>query len=288
MPERRLYVAVYLSRVQRAPKDPAETAVALRAALASDEFPYDCGDDPSFFCAHHFGGPITWGVCRPDVRGAIREGDWVLYISARTQADTVTRYRFVAALSVERKLRHTSLSDTPFARYLNLLIRRRGHGWERHEPGLHRRDWHDDSWLWRICRDHGLRKHDVDEAAEAHTPGQPLPLPAASNYVVFSQASAIIAPRSPLIATYRRGDDYETWESDAGAQALRRVILADGGRMLRILNAYGHPHRHFSRPLDPAWPKPMLDALALTEGRDDTAARVGPSESRARSRQAPC
>ena len=44
-------------------------------------WPYDGGDDPSFFCWRRHknqGGKLSWGVCRPDVRGAVQPGDVVV------------------------------------------------------------------------------------------------------------------------------------------------------------------------------------------------------------------
>lgn len=284
----RLYVAVYHSRHQPPPAHPSETAAALYAALGSGEFPYDGGDDPSFFSARHHDGSVTWGVCRADVRGAIRKGDWVVFISLQEDEDAgLTRYRFVAALCVERKLAHTSLFDGPFAGYLNLLIRPSGEGWEHHEPSL--RKGHVD-WLWRICRGRGLgkRKPDVKAEGKRHRPGQPLPFPAASNYVVFSKSSALIARRPPLVATYREGE--VKWEDDPAAQAIRAAVLADSGRDLRIDNTW-RPHRHVRRTLDdPTWPSALREALALTDWQaNEFVTRLAPSSTkRPRSRHARC
>src|SRR5438094_6462895 len=79
-----------------------------------DKFPYDVGDDPAFLSARRYGGRVTWGVCRPDVRTAIRPD--------------------------EKNVRQTELFESPamrvYLRYLNLLIRRKGSGWEHREPGL--------------------------------------------------------------------------------------------------------------------------------------------------------
>jgi hypothetical protein len=35
----------------------------VETAIFYDEWPYDNGDDPSFYVARQ-GGPLTWGVCR--------------------------------------------------------------------------------------------------------------------------------------------------------------------------------------------------------------------------------
>src|SRR5206468_2904347 len=104
--------------------------------------------DPSFFSSSYHHSPVTWGVCRPDVRCNIKVGDWVAFFSAEhsREAPSTTRYRFVGALLVESKLPHTSLSapGSPFAGNLNLLIRPRDGGWEHYEPGLRASQWHKD------------------------------------------------------------------------------------------------------------------------------------------------
>jgi hypothetical protein len=284
-----LYAAAYHSRRERQPDRPSETAAALYAAAASGEFPYDGGDDPSFFCARHHDGPVTWGVCRADVRSAIQRGDWIVFFSLQQDKGVgTTAYRLAAALCVEEKITHTEIFGGTvsgrYSNYLNLLIRPSGRGWERFEPGLHPRYWHDD-WLWRICRDRGLHKDDVIAASERHRAGQPLPLPAARNYVVFSKSSAIIARNPPLIATHRKGLAAETWEPDAGSQAIRAAVFGESPRALRITNPQ-RAHRHFRRCLnDPAWPRVLRDALALTDWQADPgmAARGQRLSGRARS-----
>ena len=47
---------------------------------------YDWGDDPAFYAAEKFGGNVTWGVCRHDVRKKLDKGDVVVFFCAtRTQ-----------------------------------------------------------------------------------------------------------------------------------------------------------------------------------------------------------
>ena len=45
----------------------------VEEAIERDEWPYDNGDDPSFYVANQ-GGVLTWGVCRQDVRNSIPMG----------------------------------------------------------------------------------------------------------------------------------------------------------------------------------------------------------------------
>jgi hypothetical protein len=217
---------------------------------------------------------VTWGVCRADVRSAIEPGDWIVFFSLQQDDSTrTTVYRFAAALCVEEKVAHTELFGGPFAKYLNLLIRPSGAGWERHEPGLHYRRWHDD-WLWRICRAQGLDKSAVTAASEGHRPGLPLPIPAARNYVIFSKDSAVVACSPRVVAVHHRGEAAETWLDEPGPQAVRSAVFGDSPRALRIANPQ-RAHRHFRRHLeDPTWPAALRGALALMESLDGVASRL--------------
>src|SRR5260370_22956095 len=125
-----LYVAAYLARGERRRSaHPSRTAIAVYNGALAGRFPYDCGDDPAFCAANYHKGPVTWGVCRADVRNAISPGDWIAFLSAERDGEdeVVTRYRFVAALCVERKISHTAIFETSRNRryrdYLNLLVR---------------------------------------------------------------------------------------------------------------------------------------------------------------------
>jgi hypothetical protein len=60
---------------------------AFLSKSARSNFPFDVGDDPSFFSAQHLDGPVTWGVCRADVRHAISPGDWAVFFAARPRAE---------------------------------------------------------------------------------------------------------------------------------------------------------------------------------------------------------
>lgn len=251
-----LFVAAYLSPLKRRPPArPSKFVASFYDACDAESFPYDIGDDPSFFASRQLGGPVTWGICRPDVRGMIHQRDWVSFFSARRLFDlSAVHYHFVAALQVEKLLSHASLFKTTsvLSSYLNLVMRPSGTGWEHHEPGLHPRDWHDD-WMWRICRRSGLRKKDVVEASRAHQDGAPLrmgatPLPLADNYIVFGQESAIRPTRPILVAEFRQGDLTERWIENPTAIKIRALVFGESPRALRITNPQ-QPHRHFRRTL---------------------------------------
>jgi hypothetical protein len=270
-----LYVAVYLARppVRRLTKCASETATAFCAAALTSDFPYDAGDDPAFFSARRHNNPITWGVCRTDIRCDIEKDDAIVFFAAQTdQLNNVLCYRFVAALRVANKIRHTDLSNHGlFPQYLNLLIRPSGDGWEHHEPVPKQK--HLD-WLWRItCRSQVAplalppkettyrdafgkthkEKH-WEKAGNAHVPGTPLKInecdiPVANNYVIFSDYSPIVADNPPTVALYVPRMQCEHWSDDELSQRVRRLVLRDSSRYLRTSNpqqAHRHIHHHLT------------------------------------------
>jgi hypothetical protein len=268
------------SKERLLPPETSELARAFYAEAKNSRFPYDIGDDPAFFSARFYDGPVTWGVCRADVRCATAVGDWIVFFSCETDdhdqlgpVSTVTRYRFEAALCIETKLQHTSLFEPQgnmLGSYLNLLVRPNGPGWEHFEPALHpskRLFYLYEDWTWRICcRSQVSRKADLIAQSHQHVAGQPLsfggrPLPVVENYIVFSRALSVLVDDPPLVATYRRGEVSEKWESDPQSRRLRELVFAGACRGLRTRNRQ-QPHRHFVRRLDDGdWPNALREAL---------------------------
>jgi hypothetical protein len=174
----------------------------------------------------------------------------MVFFSAERRRPGLSRYSFVAALCVERKISHAELwaDKGPFRGYLNLLIRPLNEGWEHYEPGQARKDWHKD-WLWRIAATRGSRKAAVERAGLDHHPGDSLPYPLAENYVVFS-SELQARPRAPvLVATHSGPPGREVWVKTPEARAIRRAVFGESDRGLRTLNRQ-QPHRHFRRSLD--------------------------------------
>jgi hypothetical protein len=66
----------------------------LEKAIIDGEWPYDNGDDPSFYVARR-GGLLTWGVCRQDVRNSIEPGSIVVFF-AYTSKDGAVYYRLLS------------------------------------------------------------------------------------------------------------------------------------------------------------------------------------------------
>jgi len=248
--ESQLYVAVFLNRPPTAPVDNESTiAAAYYSAITSvGSWPYDIGDDPSFFASEFTGGPITWGICRRDVRSAINPGDWVAFFSAtRDNASKTTVYRFASIAKVAEKVTQTSIFDQnprPFRNYLNLVVRPHGSGWKHYEPGVPIKEWHDD-WLWRICEG-GLRKKATIRAQNNHRPGKPLPVPVGRIYVIFESSRTVVAANPPVVAYHNFGSAREIWQADATTQVIHDLIFGTSIRGLRINNQQ-RPHRHFRR-----------------------------------------
>ena len=259
-----LYLAVYL--VDSPPFDRGASSAGrqLWEAISVGEWPYDIGDDPSFFAARD-GGPVTWGVCRPDVRGSIRVGDVVAFVAAdrRRHPDEID-YKFCAALTVERLISYADIfgpHDAGFQEYLNLVARPSGTGWEHFEPALPPQKWHAD-WQWRITEHHGHSKHLVEKAGRSHEPEKPLNVEGhavrlAQNYVVFvnGESTRMVLAEPVTIAHWRRGDKFETWDQNERSLAIQGLTLGilNAGRVAPRMLRTGssrNVHRHIRRALE--------------------------------------
>jgi hypothetical protein len=78
----------------------------VERAINQTGWPYDNGDDPSFY-AQHQGALLTWGVCRQQIRNAIRPGSIVVFFSFTGEGCT-TCYRMAAVVTVAEKLDRTN------------------------------------------------------------------------------------------------------------------------------------------------------------------------------------
>src|SRR5437762_1781235 len=134
------YVCVYRHRTPSRLEWKRTEATAVRDELLTtflreyDDGYFDWGDDPGFFAAQHRLGDArmaSWGVCRRDVRIALREGDSVVFFCA-SQADRVWRYYFVGVGVVATLVKRTDLwSERRFAPYrdfYNVLAKLDGGG----------------------------------------------------------------------------------------------------------------------------------------------------------------
>lgn len=260
-----------------------DAARELWAAIRMGE-PYDLGDDPSFFAAEKTGGRVTWGVCRPNLRSRLSVGDVVAFFAVDQRKPRVTKkYLFVGARTVADKVSHDSIHNDEglanFREYFNLLIKPKSRGWERSEPSLRRRQWHDDSWLWRIVeREHS--RSTVGEAGTKHRAGRTLtiegaPVKFAGNYIIFSDdPERSIVPSIPVpVATFDPPEAHESWLESDVAKSIRSLTLdkvnagRDEPRFLRTSNpGFPHPYARVEIPDLTAWMRQLQSALSRHQG----------------------
>jgi hypothetical protein len=252
----------------------------LSDALERGDWPYDIGDDPSFFSLRYFGGNLTWGICRQQVRNPIRPGDIVVFFSSQQERHSkAIEYCLCAVATVERKVWQADIFNDPglrlYRRYLNLLIRKRGEGWEHFEGGSPRAMWHKD-WAWRIVDHDGWRKKAFEKlnASEfllkaARIKGHPIEI--AANYVIFSNrpTETSILDKPPLVALCRRSGRHEEWKTDSPSQKIKRLTVDfsknHGGRAtLRTCNLQqAHPCDRWKMSLEEAteWRNRLIHVL---------------------------
>jgi hypothetical protein len=133
--------------------------LTVERAIQNHEWPYDNGDDPSFYVSRK-GGPLTWGVCRQDLRNSIAKGSIVVFFSFTPLAKGDVLYRLCAVETVADKLDHTAVYvDKRFSSfrelYLNTLITPENGAW-RYDETDRRRDQRHGDWLWRIADHRGI------------------------------------------------------------------------------------------------------------------------------------
>lgn len=251
------------------PSPCGSTIAAFNKAVSRQDWPYDNGDDPSFYAMQELRGRLSWGVCRQDVRNRLRREDIVVFFSFRKFEETTDcEYRLCAVATVERRVRQIDLwgDDSNlrvFTRYLNLLVRpsRSARGrWEHFEPALQGSRLHRD-WLWRIADHGGFRKQDFKklEDTDEFEPGATIrgrPVVVAENYVLFwsDVAKTHVLSKPLIVAWHSKGKAAEDWNSDNFSQAVRRMTLdvaarANGRkRSVRIRNSQPHRHIVFELP----------------------------------------
>ncbi|MGC1187787.1 MAG: hypothetical protein WA871_10375 [Candidatus Acidiferrales bacterium] len=245
-------------------------------AILAGEWPYDNGDDPSFHIARR-GGPLTWGVCRQELRNSIKPGSIVVFFSFMPRTQRI-RYRLTAAATVTDTLdRRVIFADPRFRDYrdlyLNLLIKPTKDGWRYGENDRERDARHKD-WLWRIAI-HGRRKESFKSrnrkiySSGRFADGDVL---IAANYILFSpkRTETYIATNPPKVAeaTKEKGAT-EIWSDSE----LRRLTVEkagsnlDSGRdYLRVPNLSGrnvHRQIRFTLPSEEAvtWRQSLISAL---------------------------
>lgn len=213
----------------------------LSSAIAS--WPLDVGDDPAFGTSERLHGPVTWGICRADIRKAAKAGDVIVFFAAQAGAarsDVV--YRFVGYGRVARLLSQVDIWRKPdlglFRDYQNLLLRPGPRRSLIHDESPHpRTTWHAD-WLFRLASAKTATAKAVYERAGRQTPvlseasigGEPMLV--SKNYVVFEDEGdrTFVAADPPQVATAVGGRRNERWLTTPMAKELRSVLFAGASR----------------------------------------------------------
>jgi hypothetical protein len=248
----------------------------VEKAILAGEWPYDNGDDPSFYVAR-LGGPLTWGVCRQDLRNAIGRSSIVVFFSY-TSRGGIIRYRLTAVATVADTVNRRDVFDDPRFRkhrdfYLNILIKPTKDGWKYDESDRACDARHDD-WLWRIAVHDRHKKPFWTRNQKIYETGQfkDGDVPLAQNYIVFSTGAdeTFISPDPPEVAVAVKGR-HEKWNDNE----LRHLtvekagtILKGGRNYLRIVNSSGrnvHRQIRFNLPSKEAstWRQSLISALKL-------------------------
>jgi hypothetical protein len=253
----------------------------VETAIRDAEWPYDNGDDPSFYAARK-GGRLTWGVCREDLRNAITTESIVVFFSFTPISHDEILYRLCAVATVEAKLDHRSIHRDRIlsklrALYINGLISPERGGWRYDETDRRSSQRHKD-WLWRIACHRGIAKEKFKKKYAAIYRDEWFPdgavaddqLRLAGNYILFSTTPdmGFISRDPPVVAVAAKGKS-ERW-IDPKLQGLTvgkaAAFLKSGRDYLRVANRSGrnvHRQIHFDMPADEAiaWRDSLIAAL---------------------------
>jgi hypothetical protein len=257
MEQRAVFIAPFWSRLPEHLKSDG-TSYSSVQALRQGYWPFDFGDDPSFLASHKFGGPVSWGVCRRDVRRIAQPGDVVLFFSIQAEKPGVRFiYRFCGLLTVAQKIKQTEVWNLPkftrFRRYDNLLIRpikKHEGGWEHHEPGIPRKEWHSD-WLPRLrfknSQNEKMKRLGLSEVLSEADARQLVD----ENYVIFSRkrTESFICAEPRVVATCTANGRLEVWSLSSFASQLKMFTVTHARGSLRTTNKQ-RAHRHSTWKMD--------------------------------------
>jgi hypothetical protein len=231
-----------------------------RRALDSG-WPYDLGDDPAFQASETRDqkgrivavGRVTWGVCRPNVRNAIRPDDLVVFLSTGRKAPF--RYQFVGFATVERKIARDAIwlrnEHLTYRCYRNLLIKRVTGGFQHVEfPHFGLKVRHDD-WLSRILvpTQRGNADFSALQAGGFLPDGARIlgkEVSFSENYVLFRPdgAGSFVALTPPTVAKAATNGASEVWGEDGFSKGLRELLF-DGSVRSYVRTRHkqiAHPH----------------------------------------------
>jgi hypothetical protein len=226
------YVCTY-RRMTPNCRDRRKTEVAarqdaiLRAFLdVYGESYYDWGDDPSFFAAEHLLGDVrraSWGVCRRDVRRALKERDLIVFFCAR-QDKREWHYHFVGfgtvRAPVPRKNLWTDRTYAPYRKFYNVLARFDGK---------------------RLVQNETFHKYRDDWERRAQAP-----------YILFDAADSVFNLKDPhRVATWAYGASVpEAWASDDRTKEIEQLLFLERSidRRLRTAKSFrAHPKLNLVR-----------------------------------------
>jgi hypothetical protein len=208
-----IFLSPYKSELSEQKRGGCSKAYApLHQALSQQKWPYDYGDDPSFFCRKHRGGALTWGICRADVRSQLQPGDIAVFFSFAANSGIVT-YRLSAIATVQQKIPQSAIFLDPkvktYRRYLNLLIKPAGGkgNWIHEEPAAPSPNEGHSDWLKRVAIYRNYSRAALEEqcAMNKVREGQLLdgkPFAFGANYVIFSRTPehSLVLETPPIVA----------------------------------------------------------------------------------------
>ena len=258
----KLYLAPYHSNLHKERIEASANASdVLRAYVSAikeeNAWPFDTGDDPSFFSSWYFDANLTWGVCRGDLRNEIVE-DCVVVFFAFTDFEDRTQYRLSAFATVDASVKQTDIFENEelltYREYLNLLT----------SPGDSTDEWRwlepcfpdvkHPNWLWRLADRSIFRGEDLDKYEDAARiranqviNGQRYQF--GKNYVIFSKEATktYVIDDPPVVAEWFKGRGcQESWRPDGLSKGVFErtvgVINRHGSKNRGLRTAGTYPH----------------------------------------------
>ncbi len=98
-----VYLLCFHSQMPSSLDGSSRQFLLVEQAIRDRLWPYDNGDDPSFYVARK-AGPLTWGVCRQDVRNSIPSGSFTAFFSFTEMTNGEVLYRLCAVTTVIDKI----------------------------------------------------------------------------------------------------------------------------------------------------------------------------------------
>jgi hypothetical protein len=165
---------------------------------------FDVTDDPSFYCQLKGKGPLTWGICRPDVRTKLQEGDIVVFICY--DEDNYSYY-LSAIATVADKIRQTDIwtenKYSHFKEYFNIIIKKTESGsWYHEEPLPNEKNLHS-NWDIKILKK--IPKPEFTFSDNTISPAYEIE----ANYIIFSTSEdkTYILKNQLILAEYKKEVD---------------------------------------------------------------------------------